>query len=380
MKSKKFIALLVMGIFMAAGAAFAQEAPKAEEVKPAMDLSGVAYIWWQKDMDNEAGNKNVNHFSINRVYLTWAKQFNDVWSVRLTTDVDGTAGSDSTTYDVYDTTGVPTTDTVTVKTAKAQNKVFFKNAYVQMKKSFDPVTVTVQYGLIGTPIAGLIDSKSDYRWIHNNYFDNSKALIGITLDPTADMGILASIDIMKMVTITGLYANGEGYTKGFNEEKSDKSKAYHGMLTVTPFQGLFLSGFYKLLDNANAPGTNVVDDSLSMYGGIIGWSDKTFKVGASYTMVNQEAGVADNEATLLDIWAHINLNQFVGAPVLAVGRYAQGTSSPDGGKDVDTTAWEAGLGYAFNKNVRVLALYEVVDTDGVDGKNETVWIKTEAKF
>lgn len=352
MKSKKFIALLVMGIFMAAGAAFAQEAPKAEEVKPAMDLSGVAYIWWQKDMDNEnAASKNTNHFAINRVYLTWAKQFNDVWSVKLTTDVNG-----------------------------GTNQVFFKNAYLQMKKSFDPVTVTVQYGLVGTPIAGLIDSKSDYRWIHNNYFDNSKALIGITLDPTADMGLLASVEVMKMVTLTGLYANGEGYSNGFNEAEGDNSKAYHGMLTVTPFQGLFLSGFYKKLDKANAPGTNVVGDSLSMYGGIVGWSDKTFKVGASYTMVEQEAGAADNEATLLDIWAHINLNQFVGAPVLVVGRYAQGTSSPDDGSDVDTTAWEAGLGYAFNKNVRVLALYEVIDTDGVNGKNETVWIKTEAKF
>ena len=78
-----------------------------------------------------------------------------------------------------------------------------------------------------------------------------------------------------------------------------------------------------------------------------------------------------------------HLNQFVGSPVLVVGRYAQGKSdfaSSTGVSDVKSKAWEAGLGYAFNKYVRTLALYEVVDFKDVEKKDEKVWIKTEAKF
>ncbi len=385
MKFKSLLALLAAVIFLSAGAAFAQEAPKAEmpkeEPKPIMDISGVMYLWWQDAMDTEgtAATKarKGDHFQMNRVYLNFAKKFDDVWSMKVTTDISSTGTNDTTDG----------TDTM-----------FFKNAYLQMKQDFDPIVLTVQYGLVGTPISGLIDGKSGYRWINNNYFDNSKALLvsgtdgkALSLDPTADMGVKADIAVMKMVTFTGMYSNGEGYSRGFSEDKNDVTKAYYGMVTLNPVKELSIAGFYKTLQGEstlNVKTTAMNDNNyLNTIGGSVIWSDDTFKVGASYFKPKQKDSATNRTTkyTLFDAFANINLKSLIDIPVLLAGRYAQGTSELSTG-DVKSTAWEAGLGYKFAKNVDVLAMYQVVDLGSSNslgnnaGANKSFWIKTGLTF
>ena len=63
-----------------------------------MDLSGVAYIWWQKDMDNE--NKNVT--SLHQPCISYVgQQLNDVGR-QDDNNVDGsTTGADKVFFKKY---------------------------------------------------------------------------------------------------------------------------------------------------------------------------------------------------------------------------------------------------------------------------------------
>ncbi len=387
MKLLNAVKYLVMSGLILSGAAFAQEAPRVElpkeEIKPMVDVSGVLYIWYQADQKNEAAPNPVtqqkgDHFTLNRGYITFAKKFDEVWSVRVTTDVSSGAKTDGT----------------------GENRVFIKNAYLQMRQDFDPVVFTIQYGLVGTPITGLIDKVADVRWIYNSYIDKSKDLINETLDPTADMGIKGEMEIMKMVTLTGMYSNGEGYSKGFSEAEGDFSKAYYGMLTVNPIKGLYLAGFYKnLMNSSRVDATSVTSvthpasdwnsgNYLTYYGAALAWSDNIFKVGGDYSMIRQnistDATNPKKKGKLYDVWAMINLGDLTGVPVLLYGRYASGelkNANPVSGEvDASGNSTAGGLGYQFNKNVRVLAMYEVVDKKWLSGKDETFWVKTEVKF
>ncbi len=101
---------------------------------------------------------------------------------------------------------------------------FLKNAYLQAKNDLGAATLTTQFGLIGTPVIGLADKVSDYRWIYNNFIDKSKNLLGTSIDTSADLGISVKADIMKMVSITGAYMNGEGY-KGVDVLSQEQGQA-----------------------------------------------------------------------------------------------------------------------------------------------------------
>lgn len=374
--------LFILAIFMAAGSAFAQEAPKAETPKqeekkelafPVIDLSGVMYLWYQNDFTNEKlADKNKDHFAINRVYLTWAKKFDDVWSMRVTTDVDGTEGS-----------------------GKANNKVYFKFAYAEMKQSFDPVVFKVQLGIVSAPITNIIDKVAEQRWLNENtdkakevLYDShaSKTASGKAIDNTADLGIKIDIEVIKMITLTGMYSAGEGYGKGFNELTTDSSKAYYGMLTVNPIKPVYFAAYYKRLDNNYAPdGTQDSHNYLRYWGFLLAWSDKNIKVGATYSIPAMRNGSVMAKYTLLDAWANLNLNAFIGFPVLVYGRFAMGSSKFNTGNEttsgtIKAMTYEAGLGYQFNNNVRTMALYEMQNNENYNGVNRSLWIRTEVKF
>lgn len=350
-----------------------------EESRPLMDFSGVAYIWWQDDMSNEpAGQEKGDHFSINRVYLTWAKKFTDVWSVRLTTDVDSSVDA---------------------------NKVYFKFAYVQMKQDLEPVAFNVQYGLVATPVLGMIDKLSDARWIYNNYIDKASDLVGATFDPTADMGARASIEVLKRAALTFMYSNGEGYMEGFSEKQGDTSKAYYGMLSGNPIGGLHAAVYYKKIMNGSRV-VNRFDDTTETfntknynlyYGAFLAWSDETFKVGVSYSLpkIKEEEADAGDGATfkfsILDSWINLNLDALIGSPVLLYGRYALGENkdgytydSATGAVTSDikytSTLWAAGIGFKFNSYVQMLIMYEEQDKDKIRDRDQTIWVKTEARF
>ncbi len=419
MNLKKMTALLSTVVLLAAGAAaIAQEATKPEEkatVKPEekpTEVGGRIYMWYSRDMANKSTTlprePKTDHFELNRAYITVAREFSDVFSAKLVTDVKPDASA---------------------------QYIYIKNAFVQMRLFKDgPVTWTTRFGVVGTPVIELVDKVSDARWIYQNYIDKSKDVLnGTSVDNSADMGLLTELDIVKIVKLTGGYMNAEGYSARLVESNYDKSKRLFGMVTLTPIKQLVLSGFYKtdlemVSTTVSTNPTSTVypyndQSKLSYWGALIAWSDKSFKIGASYSIPYKssikyclasgaQVGIYGQRTRwygrIFDSWVHVNLKELTGLGFILYGRYAHGIddvrtryitrSSSNYLKpkfDPRTDIWAAGLGYQFNKNVRLLAMYEVnnVNNDSrtrvlPDGTNateiipmeRTLWVKTEASF
>jgi len=162
------------------------------------------------------------------------------------------------------------------------------------------------------------------------------------------------------------------------------------VLSITPIKELAINGYYHTRDVA--PGSD--DNTVTYYGGGIGWSDKSFKVGGNFILGERDAAAVKNKKDymLYEVFANINLGELTGVPVLLYGKYAYGKSESDAttatdDKDIEGTNIWAGLGYQFNKSVQVMALYQTSEkeTKKVSGAKSTIeedmiWVKSEVKF
>lgn len=360
--AKLTIATLLITGFAGLQMASAQEkeAPKESPIA----VSGVlffdySYILENKDKVTNTKKTYGDSFNLNRAYLTAQKKIDDVWSARITLDAGTVENSDA----------------------------FVKNAYVQMAPNFGVVGLKVQGGLVGTPIIGLLDGFTGSRWIYQNYVDKASDVSGKSIDvSSADTGLKAELNIMKMVTITGMYSNGDGYKKN-TQDQNDVTKSNYLVVNVTPFGKLNVFGYYHWHDTAAKSKENYV----SFVGGGAAWSEKAIKVGAAYTMHSGKASNVKEESTIIEVWANVNLQQFAGVPVLLIGRYAMGEYEKDGtpnkSKNEGDAIW-AGVGYQLNSNVQFAAMYKVdsltkKNTAGAktsDVENSTLFVKSEIKF
>jgi hypothetical protein len=366
--NKTLCAMVVMAL--CAGAVNAQEAPKQDASKPALvDFSGVlfmdySYIIESKDKVTKAKTDKQSSINVNRVYLTAAKKIDDIWSVKVT--IDGGTGENS--------------------------DVFVKNAYVQMAPNFGVADLKVQAGVVGTPIIGLIDGLNGSRWIYQNYIDKAKDITGSDIDvSSADTGLKADFNIMKMVTITGMYSNGDGYKKN-EQDQVPSNKSYYGVINVTPINALNIFGYYHKHNTTTLASQENEKNFVSYMGAGAAWSDKAIKIGASYTVRTGKAADVKEESSIMEFWANVNLQQFASMPVLLIGRYAAGTYEKKGTgtnklKNEGSAIW-GGVGYQVNSNVQFAAMYKVdtIEKKQNDAKiagsidNSTMYVKSEIKF
>lgn len=373
MKLRVVASVMFMAMVLSAAGLFAQDAPKAEEKLP-VDVSGVLYLQWADELKNNESAANPhksNSFSLQRAYLNFNKKIDDVWSARVTTDVENYQDTDK----------------------KTRYKLYVKYAYGQAKRDFGPVAGTIQFGMIPTPVIGLIDKISDARWIYQNYIDKAKDLIGKDIDYSADMGVSLQLDIMKMVTVTGMYANGYGYKTTSTENRenipdsakgiNDDGKSMYGMITVTPIEGLYISGFYRNQDTNN----DISKNSITYYGAGAAYAVDFIKAGVNYSLprinTNDGLGVTtEKKYSLLDSWVNVSLAKLPGGvipvPLIVYARYATGRDMDD--SNSRTTIYGLGLGYEVNKNARFMAYYDSRKVKGNKDADQTFYIKSEVKF
>ena len=386
MYMKFFKGLACVAIIAFATTAFAQEAKPEEKVpeKPKLEVGGLAYLEWSKELkhsDTRTPDENTNTFAIKRVYLDFKKKLDDMWSVRVTTDVGQV---DSKSSKKYTETGTTTSN---VESKTNFYTVFLKYAYVEAKEKFDFADVKFNFGMIGTPLIGFVDKQSDYRWLEQNYADQAKTLLysqagkGESIDHSADMGLSVEVSMFnKLLTLTGAYTNGEGYKYADEVKLGDDGKTYYGMATIMPIKDLYLIGIYR-----NQETNDMVADNYNMYyGGGLVYADELFKVGAMYllpevsTKASKTAAAVENKYKLFDSWLNIRLDTIISMPVIVVGRYAFGEN-----KDVDkskVTSWAAGLGYHVANGLRAVVYYQNVKSEALDDPDTKIFVKTEVKF
>lgn len=384
---KFFKGLVCVAIIAFATSSFAQEAKPEEKVpeKPKMQVGGLAYLEWSKELKHSdtTQTENTNTFAIKRVYLDFKKKLDDMWSVRVTTDV-GQADSKSSKDFVIDSD--PTEKKSAVESKTNGYTVFIKYAYLEAKEKFDFADVKFNFGMIGTPLIGFVDKQSDYRWLEQNYADQAKTVLyskankGESIDNSADMGLSLEVSMFnKLLTLTGAYTNGEGYKYADEVKLGDDGKAYYGMVTLMPVKDLYIIGVYR-----NQETNDLIADNYNRYmaGGLV-YSDELFKVGAMYLLPEvstKKAGQAavENKYKLFDSWLNVRLDTIISMPVIVVGRYAFGEN-----KDVDkskVTSWAAGLGYHVADGLRALVYFQNVKYDALDDPDRKIFVKTEVKF
>src|SRR4030042_89767 len=234
MRNKLILVFLTAAVIACSLPAFSQEKEKApaeaekkDEKDPSklyVDLSGVMYLewayfsgfqytggseWgkvyrWGINADNyyasgvltdllgaESTNysrKNNNTFRMRRVYLTLKKQIGEMFSVKVTTDIEPTG----------------------------QDFIYLKYGFVQFLKNFGTpvgdVELKAQLGKIATPVIGMTDYLNDLRWLGPNYLNNSKQVLnGKSFDDSADLGGAVSLTLFKMLKMEYSFTNGAGY-------------------------------------------------------------------------------------------------------------------------------------------------------------------------
>jgi len=317
---------------------------------------------------NEQSGLTGNTFRLQRVYLNFQKEINELLSVRVTTDIN--------TWN-----------------ADRSNLLFMKFAWLQAKKDFGPVSTMFRIGLVDTPVTAYIDRVSDFRWISSNFIENSKTVLnGNSFDNTADFGGNLSLEFFKIVRYSYSFTNGEGYKNSNNE--TYKGKAHTMILTVAPIKELNFNIFGRSedTDNKNIQETTWPKSGIKYYnlayrtyqGAGIAFVTDLIKTGSnivllrnmaqgssSYDITNANLITAftpkyKKHFTLSDSWVNFNLGALVpDAPVLLVGRFVYGKELPsmvaNKMKTTVTIVKTIGLGWQFNNNVRVVGYYENID-------------------
>jgi hypothetical protein len=304
--------------------------------------------------DVQANNNNA--FRIPSANLEVRYKINDILNARLTTEVD---------TQVTPGGGEP----------NAAFHIYLHYAYIEAAKKFGPVSVSASGGMIGTPVVGYVNTISDYRWIAENYIEQSATILNnLVLDYSADLGVKASFGIMKYVRMECSITNGAGYK--MNETNSYKAFTY--MATITPIKELYAVGFGRneITTKYDYTGKKA---KREYYGYGVAYTSELIKIGFNHlfpyvTTVGLDLNrtnlsvyaypVQKRGYMLFDSWINVNLGAVIPvAPLLITGRFVYGLqrgtyqkylTDTECGKMRRTTLYALGVGWRFNKNFRML--------------------------
>jgi predicted porin len=186
-----------------------------------------------------------------------------------------------------------------------------------------------------------------HRYVSTVYAD------GYGFDDSADYGVaLKGVFMEGLVKYFASLVNGGGYS---NPDKTD-ALDYGVRLTVSPLEGLDISGHYrdgkrgrKTLANPNA-------DDHTLWQGLISYGIGQARIGAGYidNTVTTVAG-AETQNTGFDLWAWYNFSPEYGA----FGRYDHKKQTVTGNNtDEKLDRFIVGLEYLYSKTLRFSAVYD----------------------
>ncbi len=347
MRTVKIVALLL--IVISSTAIFGQSANSEKDEKKTEKseqttnnigkFSAKTFFQWSRDVQGDQEDR----FELKRIYLTWERKFDKIFSAKITTDAFPLTSDTKSGYDVL-----------------------IKNAYFQVAPQFGFAKITLQAGMVRTPTIGLMNKFSGIRWVNNTYISDAKLLLnGLTIDTSADLGIKLKVELFKKVSITGAYTNGEGYKTVLTSELNN-GKSIHGLVNYNPYKSFFITAFIRSYGKSDT-------EDILYYGGSLAWKGSTVKIGASFSYITDELNSSKTNGYLIDTWLNINLKSIMGYPILLVGKYALGDYN-----NLTTNLIAAGPGYKINKYAQT-TLY--VENYRKDGTNATkVYIKAEFKI
>jgi hypothetical protein len=357
---KKLIIAAAMLAFTAP--AFAGGVTVAEDDESKLELSAKFFVNFTKGTTEGNGLLSGNGakqadsvgVALDRAYLTAKYQFDDVWSMRLTTDTTIDAG------------------------LSKQTNVYIKYAYLRGKFSD---AFAVDAGVIATPWIGYENKLNTHRYVYKSFTDFEK------FDDSADAGVGASgklSDGLFQYAVAGV--NGGGYSEITKTATID----FNSRLGFYPIEGLtfdvqFRDGYKGsktwVAGLGNTPGTKY----RLMQGMITYGIGNNFRIAANYISQNADDKTTGltTKSTGYDAWGYYNFNSDFGV----FGQYDYLKDKKDGtAVEAKVTRYTAGLEYTARKNVRfslVAKAWKITNAlfnPGAEIKNATYGIYSEVKF
>jgi hypothetical protein len=207
---------------------------------------------------NKAGNTMA--FEITRAYLGYEYYF----SKNISSKVN---------FDVADP-GV----------GKLQMTAFIKNAFVQYKNN----NFSARMGMISTDQFNLEEKYWGYRYIYKSFQD------AYGLGPSADLGAALEYSPAKIISFDISVLNGEGYKR---IQVDSTFKTTFG-LTLKPFKGLVLRGYYDIMKN------NFSQTSTSLF---TGYFHKNFKAGIEYNIHKNNGMINGHDFSGISVYTSLGL-------------------------------------------------------------------------
>ena len=231
---KQIVAALAVAVVgVAAGVAYAADAPVAVEVDRGTTTVGAQSFMDFGHISNQANGVDVaptgTGFDIKRFYLIVDHKFDNIWSANLTTDAQ---------YLPDRTTSVPngtkTTTVVTSSGTAGVTEVFIKKLYLQATLSD---AFVAHAGSFTSPWAPYVESLYGYRFIEKTQTDR------LGYANTADWGLNATGKMGGgLFNYSASIVNGGG----FKNPSRSKSVDYEARIGVMPVKWLsFGAGFYS---------------------------------------------------------------------------------------------------------------------------------------
>ncbi len=333
----------------------------AQENMQSPVISGVVYMEWEKDIHNANTAEAENSFAVTRVYLNFAKKFDDIWSMRITTDIGQVESQGQ----------IENTPPQDVEAKSNTYSLYLKFAYVQAAQQFTSFGYSIRCGMVGTPLLNFVDEQSDSRWVQRNYFDNSYSLIKTDVDYSADLGVRADISLFNVVTLTGAVANGEGFK---HVSETDDGKAYYVMGAVTPFKHVSLIAFdrYSVTDDNDRSDNYTNNSAFGVF-----YTHDVLRAGAVFALPVVVIEGNKTHYRMVDSYLHIDGASAGIVPVIVVGRFGYGTNVDD---SITTKIYSGGIGYRFSRAVRVIAYYQHKEDDSLPEADKSFYIKCGVTF
>ena len=212
---------------------------------------------------NASFNKNGNSkaFEITRAYLGYEYFFSKNISSRVNIDV-GDPG-----------------------VGKLQMTAFIKNAYLQYKKN----GFSARFGMIGVDQYNIQEKQWGYRYIYKSFQD------AYNFGPSADLGAGLEYSPAKFISLDFSVLNGEGYKK----IQSDSTFKTTFGLTVRPFEGFVLRGYYDMMKH------NFNQTSLALFAGYL---YKDFKAGIEYNNQKNNGMINNHDFSGISVYTSLQLN------------------------------------------------------------------------
>jgi hypothetical protein len=312
------------------------------------------------DLKNDGVESAANGTGIDvkRFYLAVTHNFDDIWSVNVTSDFNYVANDGET-------------------------QIFIKKAYLQAKLS---EAFTARLGSADLPWIPFVEDLYGYRWVENVITDRLK------FGTSADWGLNVNGKAADgMLNYSASVVNGAGYK---NPTRSD-SMDFEARVGFVPVAGLTLAvgGYSGKLGKDITNSTTPTQHTAERVDALVAYVQGPLRAGAEYFQAknwNNVTSVATDKADGESVWASYNFTDMWGV----FGRYDNAKTSKDLLPNLKDKYFNVGVVNHPRKNIDLALVYknDKVDGGGVvatsngniggvrDGKYDEVGVWAQVQF